>query len=107
MRGTQICLKTKTLAKMWRPRPESTSELAYPSFPALPEIFRQRVVLSDGSTFTIRSTSPRAILKLSKDTRNHPLWNPQNQYDLNDEGGHLSRFQKRFGDYGNLDDLES
>ncbi|OMJ25489.1 50S ribosomal protein L31 [Smittium culicis] len=93
----------KTMAKLWRPRKEiAVSKF---KFGIHPELFTQRIVLSDGSSFTIKTTSPKPIVKLSKDTRNHQLWNPQNKYDLNDEGGHLSKFNKRFGDYGNLDDF--
>ncbi|OLY80975.1 54S ribosomal protein L36, mitochondrial [Smittium mucronatum] len=98
----------KTMAKLWRPRKQES--LAHSTFKMqqdqrLPETFNQRIVLSDGSSYMVRSTSPKLTVKLSKDTRNHHLWNPQSKYDLNDEGGHLSKFNKRFGDYGNLDDF--
>ncbi|KAJ3113777.1 hypothetical protein HDU96_002916 [Phlyctochytrium bullatum] len=65
-----------------------------------PYTFLQTVVMSDGSTFTIRTTSPKATVKLTKDTRNHPLWNPSSV--VVDKSGELSKFQQRFGDLGDL-----
>ncbi|KAI8968019.1 hypothetical protein BDF20DRAFT_898410 [Mycotypha africana] len=67
---------------------------------AKPEKFLQTVVLSNGATFTLRTTSPvRHQLRLTKDTRNHPLWNPTLLKEgLTDESEQLNKFQKRFGD---------
>ncbi|CAG8714954.1 1146_t:CDS:1, partial [Scutellospora calospora] len=63
-----------------------------------PELFTQQIILSDGATYTMRTTSPKFLIKLIKDTRNHPLWNPTTQYDsLDDESGQLSKFTKKFG----------
>jgi hypothetical protein len=58
------------------------------------------VTLSDGSTYTQRTTSPAPIYKSTKDTRNTPLWNPSSQRLLNletDEAGKLRAFRERFG----------
>ncbi|KAJ3076113.1 hypothetical protein HDU98_005532 [Podochytrium sp. JEL0797] len=45
-----------------------------------------------------------ALLTLTKDTRNHSLWNPStNQVD--DRTGELSKFAERFGDLSSLDDF--
>ncbi|KAI8918560.1 hypothetical protein DFJ77DRAFT_417293, partial [Powellomyces hirtus] len=63
-----------------------------------PPLFHQTIVHSDGSTFTLRSTSPRALLKLTKDARNHALWNPALNV-LDDQSGELAKFEKRFGDF--------
>ncbi|RKU44901.1 hypothetical protein DL546_001717 [Coniochaeta pulveracea] len=41
-----------------------------------PYTFTQLIQLSDGSTYTTRTTSPLAIFKSTKDTRNHALWQP-------------------------------
>ncbi|KAI8057165.1 hypothetical protein BDF22DRAFT_610678, partial [Syncephalis plumigaleata] len=66
--------------------------------------FTQTVILSNGASFTRRTTSPRSILRLTKDTRNHPLWNPTTQTELDDESGTLSKFTKRFGELDDLND---
>ncbi|RKP24913.1 hypothetical protein SYNPS1DRAFT_16460 [Syncephalis pseudoplumigaleata] len=70
-----------------------------------PELFTQTVVLSNGASFTRRTSSPRSVLRLTKDTRNHPLWNPTTQTELDDESGTLSKFTKRFGELDDLNDL--
>ncbi|KAI8592314.1 hypothetical protein BDZ88DRAFT_407560 [Geranomyces variabilis] len=63
-----------------------------------PPLFHQTIVHSDGSTFTLRSTSPRSLLKLTKDARNHALWNPALNV-IDDQSGELARFEKRFADF--------
>lgn len=71
--------------------------------PALPELFSQTIVLSNGATYTVRTTSPRSQIRLTKDTRNHPLWNPSKlRANLKDESEQLVKFNKRFS---NLEDL--
>ncbi|OMH82854.1 54S ribosomal protein L36, mitochondrial [Zancudomyces culisetae] len=90
------------MAKVWRPRKIGSDIPKPPELQPRIESFRQKIILSDGSTFTLHSTSPKSVIKLAKDTRNHPLWNPQYKLDLQDEGGHLSRFNKKFGEYGNI-----
>ncbi|KAG5458793.1 MAG: hypothetical protein BJ554DRAFT_919 [Olpidium bornovanus] len=49
-----------------------------------PPLFEQLVVMSDGSTATIWTTSPRPQLRLAQDVRNHPLWNPGSGYVAQD-----------------------
>ncbi|KAH6563930.1 hypothetical protein BSLG_000091 [Batrachochytrium salamandrivorans] len=71
-----------------------------------PPQFHQKVVHSDGSTFTIRSSSPRSILVLTRDTCNHQLWNPSSQA-VDDRGGELRKFSERFASLGDLRSLES
>src|SRR5690349_15058755 len=44
-----------------------------------PYQFTQLVQLSDGSTFTVRTTSPLALYKSAKDSRNHMLWQPSDK----------------------------
>ncbi|KAJ3207507.1 hypothetical protein HDU67_007434 [Dinochytrium kinnereticum] len=70
-----------------------------------PHTFLQTIVLSDGSTFTLRSTSPKTFMKLTKDTRNHAVWNPSSV--VVDKSGELSKFQQRFGDLGDLMEMSS
>ncbi|KAL8872083.1 MAG: hypothetical protein Q9174_002222 [Haloplaca sp. 1 TL-2023] len=68
--------------------------------PKRPYTFTQLVTLSDGSTFTHRTTSPTPVYKSTKDTRNTALWNPSSQKLLNveaDEAGRLRAFRERFG----------
>lgn len=68
--------------------------------PKRPYTFTQLVTLSDGSTFTQRTTSPLPVYRSTKDVRNSPLWNPSSQKLLNieeDEAGRLKRFRGRFG----------
>ncbi|CAO3665319.1 unnamed protein product [Rhizopus microsporus] len=65
-----------------------------------PEKFLQTIVLSNGATYTVRTTSPtRSQIRLTKDTRNHPLWNPAMLKEgVTDESEQLTKFQQRFGD---------
>ena len=65
-----------------------------------PYQFTQLVQQSDGSTFTVRTTSPVALYKADKDTRNHILWQPTNKSLRNvevDEAGKLAAFRGRYG----------
>ncbi|PVV05032.1 hypothetical protein BB560_000447 [Smittium megazygosporum] len=98
MKPSNLLQRIKPMSKIWRPRSADYDKLKVPVFNPAPEIFYQRVVLSDGSTFLVKSTSPRAVVKLSKDTKNHPLWNPKMKRNLSDEGGILSKFTSKFGD---------
>jgi len=68
--------------------------------PKRPYTFTQLVTLSDGSTYMQRTTSPAAVQKSTKDTRNTPLWNPSSQKLLSleaDEAGRLRAFREKFG----------
>ncbi|RFU80674.1 mitochondrial ribosomal, partial [Trichoderma arundinaceum] len=58
------------------------------------------VQLSDGSTYTARTTSPLPLYRASKDTRNTLLWQPSEKSLRNvelDEAGKLAAFRERFG----------
>lgn len=68
--------------------------------PKRPYTFTQLVTLSDGSAFTLRTTSPQPVYRSTRDTRNAPLWNPSSKDLLNveeDEAGRLAGFRARFG----------
>lgn len=68
--------------------------------PKRPYTFTQLITLSDGSTYTHRTTSPAPVYRSTKDIRNHPLWNPSSQKLLNveeDEAGRLRAFRAKFG----------
>lgn len=68
--------------------------------PKRPFTWTQIVQLSDGSTYTTRSTSPLPVYRSTKDTRNHLTWQPTERSLQNvelDEAGKLSSFRGRFG----------
>ncbi|OAQ66363.1 mitochondrial ribosomal protein [Pochonia chlamydosporia 170] len=68
--------------------------------PRRPYTFTQLVTLSDGSTYTMRTTSPNPIYRAAKDTRNTLLWQPSEKSLRNvelDEAGKLAAFRERFG----------
>ncbi|OTB02587.1 hypothetical protein M426DRAFT_322514 [Hypoxylon sp. CI-4A] len=68
--------------------------------PRRPYQFTQLVQQTDGSTYTMRTTSPHALYKSQKDTRNHVLWQPSDTSLRNvevDEAGKLAAFRGRFG----------
>ncbi|PHH90369.1 hypothetical protein CDD83_3855 [Cordyceps sp. RAO-2017] len=68
--------------------------------PRRPYVFTQLVQLSDGSTYTMRTTSPAPIYRATKDTRNTLLWRPDEKALRNvelDEAGRLAAFRGRFG----------
>ncbi|KAK3308263.1 uncharacterized protein B0T15DRAFT_103315 [Chaetomium strumarium] len=74
--------------------------------PRRPYTFTQLVQLSDGSTFTVRTTSPLALYKSAKDSRNHILWQPSEKSLRNvevDEAGKLAAFRERYGNAWDLD----
>lgn len=61
--------------------------------------FKQRVILSDGSTFTHFTTCPRSVIRLTRDLTNNPFWAPGSDgLSVGDEdAGRMGRFKKRFG----------
>ncbi|KAJ2317473.1 hypothetical protein IWW51_002883 [Coemansia sp. RSA 2702] len=104
MRLSPVALQTvkSELARAWKPR-APTAELAIPQAPRHPERFTSQIILSDGSSFRVRSTAPRAQVKITKDTRSHPLWNPQNDNMIDQESAHLTSFQKKFQGFDSFD----
>jgi ribosomal protein L31 len=71
-----------------------------------PESFTQNVLLTDGSTITLRTTSPKGALILNKDTRNHPLWNPSLIDEDLLEKEQMNKFSEKFGNMSlDFDDL--
>ncbi|KAG6037096.1 hypothetical protein E4U40_006873 [Claviceps sp. LM458 group G5] len=68
--------------------------------PRRPYTFTQLVTLSDGSTYTMRTTSPASVYRSTKDSRNTLLWQPTDKSLRNvelDEAGKLAAFRERFG----------
>lgn len=84
---------------VWKHRPKKLPNPTVPQFP-------QMVVRADGSTFTHYTTSPRYVMRLTRDTTNHPMWQPfvGNKEDAAAEqlAGRLGRFNKRFDGLGGL-----
>ncbi|HEY5226731.1 MAG TPA: 50S ribosomal protein L31 [Methylovirgula sp.] len=63
-----------------------------------PQYHMIKVVMTDGTSFTTRSTygEDGATLNLDIDPNTHPAWTGGSQ-QLLDRGGRLSRFNTRFG----------
>lgn len=86
-----------------QPRVRSTTHVRHATLlkrPKRPYTFTQLITLSDGSSFTLRTTNPQPVYKSAKDIRNAPLWNPSSQKLLNveeDEAGRLAAFRAKFG----------
>lgn len=82
---------------VWKHRAYKLPKPFVPQFP-------QRVIRSDGSTFTHYTSSPRSVIRLSRDTTNNPLWNAATWKAENAEEdevtGRLGRFNRRFEGLG-------
>ncbi len=65
-----------------------------------PDYHEITVQLTDGTTFTTRSTWGKTgdTLKLDIDPKTHPAWTGVHR--LVDRGGQLAKFNKRFKDLG-------
>ena len=65
-----------------------------------PDYHEITVKMTDGTTFTTRSTWGKAgdILQLDIDSKTHPAWTGVHR--LIDSGGQLAKFNKRFKDFG-------
>ena len=66
-----------------------------------PDYHTVKVVMTDGTEFTTRTTWGQAgdTLRLDIDPKSHPAWTG-GQQNLLDRGGRVSRFQKKFGGLG-------
>ncbi|KAF8504501.1 hypothetical protein F5888DRAFT_1656292 [Russula emetica] len=79
---------------VWKRRPKSLPNPIVPQFP-------QRVIRSDGSSFTHWTTSPRPLIRLTRDVTNHPLWNVSallgdGAVEESEVTGRLGRFNRKF-----------
>jgi large subunit ribosomal protein L31 len=65
-----------------------------------PDYHLVKVVMTDGTEFTTRSTWGKSgdTLHLDIDPKSHPAWTGGQQH-LVDRGGRLSRFQKKFSGF--------
>lgn len=88
------------LAHAPQPSSQQVRHASYVLRSRRPYQFTQLVQLSDGSTYTMRTTSPVALYKAAKDSRNHILWQPSEKSLRNvevDEAGKLAAFRERYG----------
>ena len=62
-----------------------------------PDYHEIKVVMTDGSSFTTKSTwgKPADTLKLEIDPKSHPAWTG-GKASINDSEGQVARFEKRF-----------
>jgi ribosomal protein L31 len=91
-----------TTTNHWKSKTHMRKPVTLPN--PLPATYTQRVVLSDGSTFTMLSTAPTpATIRLTRDVTNNPLWAPGSErrgVDDAKEDGRVGRFRRRFADGG-------
>ncbi|KAI0239498.1 hypothetical protein L0F63_003401 [Massospora cicadina] len=67
-----------------------------------PQTFLQTVILTTGATLKLRTTSPKGVLVLTKDTHNHKLWNPRLVGESDFTNDQLAKFSAKYAD---LDDF--
>ena len=65
-----------------------------------PDYHEINVVMTDGTTFKTRSTVGKAgdTINLDIDPKTHPAWTGHHR--LNDQGGQVAKFNKRFQGIG-------
>jgi len=87
---------SETYFNPWRGKSHLKKPITIPN--PLPALYPQRVLLSDGSTFTSYTTAPTpAILRLTRDVTNNPLWAPGTETrGAIDEEGRVGKFKRRF-----------
>jgi hypothetical protein len=79
---------------VWKRRPKRLPNPIVPQFP-------QRVIRADGSSFTHWTTSPRPLIRLTRDVTNNPLWNVsallgEGAAEESEVTGRLGRFNRKF-----------
>ena len=64
-----------------------------------PDYHEIKVVMTDGTEFTTKSTlgKPGEVLKLDVDPLSHPAWTGGTQ--LRENAGQVARFKKKFGNF--------
>ncbi|EKJ68884.1 hypothetical protein NXS19_002529 [Fusarium pseudograminearum] len=96
-------IRTTLSTSSYSPSRFSLGQVRHATFiprPRRPYTFTQLVTLSDGSSYTMRTTSPLPIYRAAKDTRNTLLWQPSEKSLKNvelDEAGRLAAFRERYG----------
>ena len=62
-----------------------------------PETFRQTIVLTDGSSFTVMNSSPRKLYRLTRDKFNNALWTGRKRSAEEDEQNQqLHKFRRSY-----------
>ncbi|KAF8182887.1 hypothetical protein BJ912DRAFT_853829, partial [Pholiota molesta] len=90
---------------VWKRRPPVLPNPLVPKFP-------QKVIRSDGTSFVHWTTSPKSLMRLTRDTTNNPQWNTGNPGDRsfeeeNTTTGRIGRFSRKFEELGSeLDDTQ-
>ena len=97
-RPPTIAIRQSTSARSFHATPTPQARLI--RRPKRPYTFTQLIQLTDGSTYTHRTTSPLPLYKAVKDSRNNGMWQPTDRRLMNvevDEAGKLALFRARFG----------
>ena len=65
-----------------------------------PDYHEITIIMTDGSEFKTRSTWGKEgdVLRLDIDSKSHPAWTGVQR--LNESGGQLAKFNKRFAKFG-------
>jgi len=73
-----------------------------------PDYHAIKIVMTDGSEFTTRSTWGKEgdVMHLDIDPKSHPAWTGGQQHLL-DRGGRVSRFQKKFSGFLKTDEKKA
>ena len=73
-----------------------------------PQVFYQNIVLTDGSSFKVMTSSPRKTYRLTRDKFNNPLWTGRRSSSEEDEQNQqLAKFRKAFsGAIGGEDSMK-
>jgi hypothetical protein len=62
-----------------------------------PEVFYQTIVLSDGSSFQVMTTSPKKSYTLARDKFNNPIWTGRRRSsEEDDQNEQLAKFRTSF-----------
>lgn len=83
----------------YNPWPFKSHLKAAPTLPPpLPAVYPQRILLSDGSTFTSYTTAPTpSIVRLTRDVTNNSLWAPGTEKRVEGgQEGRVGKFRRRF-----------
>ncbi|RDA85275.1 hypothetical protein CP532_2343, partial [Ophiocordyceps camponoti-leonardi (nom. inval.)] len=91
---------TLQTSRLRSPLLQQTRNATFIPRPRRPYIFTQMVQLTDGSTYTVRTTTPNPLYRPAKDTRNTLTWQPSEKALHNlelDEAGKLAGFRGRYG----------
>ena len=62
-----------------------------------PQVFYQNIVLTDGSSFKVLTSSPRKTYRLTRDKLNNPVWTGRKRSsEQDDQNQQLAKFRKSF-----------